>query len=56
MKRHKARLYTELSANKTSVDFLKYFFTYNPSGTKTQRTSVRAALKKTRKARLESSY
>jgi hypothetical protein len=56
MKRHKARLYTELSANKTSVDFLKYFFTYNPSGTKTQRASVRAALKKTRKARLESSY
>jgi hypothetical protein len=38
------------------VDFLKYFFTYNPAGTETQRSSARAALKKTRKARRESSY
>jgi hypothetical protein len=56
MKRHKAQLYTELSKNKSSVDFLKFFFTYNPKSTVTQRNKVRKALKKTRKARLESSY
>jgi hypothetical protein len=56
IKRRKAQLYTELSTSKTSVDFLKYFFTYNPAGTETQRSSARAALKKTRKARRESSY
>jgi hypothetical protein len=56
IKRHKAQLYTELSTSKTSVDFLKYFFTYNPGGTETQRSSARAALKRTRKARRESSY
>ena len=56
IKRHKAELYTELSKNKMSVDFLKFFFTYNPKATETQRNQVRKALKKTRKARLESSY
>jgi hypothetical protein len=56
MKRHKAQLYTELSKNKSSVDFLKFFFSYNPRGTKTQRTQVRNALKRTRKARVDSSY
>jgi hypothetical protein len=56
MKRHKAQLYTELSKNKSSVDFLKFFFSYNPKGTATQRTKARKALQKTRKARLESRY
>ena len=56
MKRHKAQLYTELSKNKNSVDFLKYFFSYNPRDTETKRAQVRKALKKTRRARSESSY
>jgi hypothetical protein len=56
MKRHKAQLYTELSKNKSSVDFLKFFFSYNPSGTITQRNHARKALQKTRKARIESRY
>lgn len=56
MKRHKAHLFTELSKNKNSVDFLSYFFTYNPRDTETRRTNARQALKKTRKARYEKSY
>ena len=56
LKRHKAQLYTELSKNKNSVDFLKYFFTYNPRDTETKRAKIRKALKKTRRARFESSY
>jgi hypothetical protein len=56
IKRHKAELYTELSKNKSSVDFLKYFFTYNPRDTATKRAKARKALNKTRKARLDSSY
>lgn len=55
MKKHKAELYAKLSKNKNSADFLKYFFTYNPAMTKTQRARVRAQLRKTRKARSESS-
>jgi hypothetical protein len=56
MKKHKAELYQKLSKDKTSVDFLKYFFTYNPKSTKTQRTAARKQLQKTRKARFENSY
>ena len=56
MKRHKSQLFNELSKNKLSVDFLKYFFSYNPKDTETKRAKVREALKRTRKARLESSY
>jgi hypothetical protein len=56
MKRHKSQLYNELSKNKFSVDFLKYFFSYNPKDSETRRTQARNALKRTRKARLESSY
>ncbi len=56
MKRHKSQLYNELSKNKFSVDFLKYFFSYNPKDTETRRAQVRNALKRTRKARVESSY
>ncbi len=56
MKKHKAELYTELSKDKSSAEFLKYFFTYNPKMTKTQRTRLREQLRKTRKIRSESSY
>lgn len=56
MKKHKAELYEKLSKNKGSPEFLKYFFTYNPKATKTQRNRARKQLQKTRKARYESSY
>jgi hypothetical protein len=56
LKRHKSELYSKLSSNKSSVDFLKYFFTYNPNTTKTKRQKLKDDLKKTRKARYESSY
>lgn len=56
MKKHKSTLYSKLSTDKSSVEFLKYFFTYNPKTTTTQRTKLREQLQKTRKARYESSY
>jgi hypothetical protein len=56
MKKHKAELYDKLSKNRSSTEFLKYFFSYNPRSTKTQRTHARTQLQKTRKARYESSY
>lgn len=56
MKRHKAQLYNELSKNKSSTEFLTYFFSYNPRVTKTQRAKVRDQLKKTRSKRLNESY
>jgi len=56
MKKHKSELYAKLSTNKNSAEFLKYFFTYTPSATKTQRANIRNQLRKTRKARYESSY
>jgi hypothetical protein len=56
MKKHKAELYNKLSTNKSSAEFLKYFFSYNPRTTKTQRAKVREQLRKTRKVRYESSY
>lgn len=56
MKKHKAELYEKLSKNKSSPEFLKYFFSYNPRSTKTQRARVREQLHKTRKVRYESSY
>jgi hypothetical protein len=56
MKKHKAELYEKLSKNKSSSEFLKYFFNYNPKSTKTQRARVREQLHTTRKARYESSY
>ena len=56
MKRHKAELYKKLSTDKTSVDFLTFFFTYTPDMTPVQKTRLKAALKKTRKARLTRSY
>ena len=56
MKKHKAELYEKLSKNKSSPEFLKYFFSYNPRSTKTQRARVREQLHNTRKVRYESSY
>lgn len=56
MKKHKAELYNKLSTNKSSAEFLKYFFSYNPRVTQTQRNKIREQLRKTRKARYESSY
>ncbi len=56
LRKHKADLYEKLSKDKGSAEFLKYFFTYNPKSTKTQRSRVRAQLQRTRKARYESSY
>jgi len=56
LRKHKADLYEKLSANRGSAEFLKYFFTYNPRSTKTQRAHVRKQLQRTRKVRYESSY
>lgn len=56
MRKHKSVLYEKLGTNKYSSDFLKYFFTYNPHATTTQRQKIRNALRKTRKSRTESSY
>lgn len=53
MRKHKAVLYEKLSKNQSSADFLRYFFTYNPTSmTTTQRAKLRDQLRKTRKARL----
>ena len=51
MRKHKSELYTKLSANKQSPEFVKFFFTYNPNVSVTQRKKTRELLKKTRKAR-----
>jgi hypothetical protein len=51
MRKHKSVLFEKLSKNKNSAEFLKYFFTYNPHVTTTQRRRVRDSLRKTRKAR-----
>lgn len=49
MRKHKSTLYETLSKNKNSSEFLKYFFTYNPRGSTTERKKARNSLKKTRK-------
>jgi len=56
LKRQKAELYEKLSKDKSSPEFLKFFFTYNPKASKTQRQRARDQLKRTRKVRFESSY
>jgi hypothetical protein len=56
LKRHKSELYTQLSKDKSSTEFLKYFFTYNPRDSKTKRERLRKQLQKTRKARVQDSY
>ena len=48
IKQDKATLYSTLSKNKTSRDYLKYFFSYVPTETsKTQRLKLRERLRKT---------
>jgi hypothetical protein len=56
MKVHKAQLYNKLSENKNSPDFIRFFFTYNPKSSKTERTKIKSILKSTRKARVEDAY
>lgn len=51
MRREKAQLYEKLSENKSSPEFVRYFFTYNPKMTRKQKEKVRKVLQKTRKAR-----
>jgi hypothetical protein len=50
MRKEKAALYEKLSAKKTSPDFLRYFFTYDPTISKTKKASLRKALRKTRRS------
>ncbi len=55
IRKEKAQLYEKLSKDKSSADYLRYFFTYSPNLPKTQRAKLRKQLRKTRKARSESS-
>lgn len=56
MKKHKAELYEKLSKDRGSADFLKFFFSYNPKASETQRAKIRDQLKKTRRERIQDSY
>lgn len=51
MRKEKSVLYSKLSKNKQSSDFLRYFFTYNPNAPVTERQTIRESLRKTRKSR-----
>jgi hypothetical protein len=51
MRKEKAELYEKYGTDKTSADFLRYFFTYSPKLDVTQRKKLRDQLRKTRKAR-----
>jgi len=51
MRKEKASLYSKLSKNKQSSDFLRYFFTYNPRAPVTERRRLRTSLRRTRKSR-----
>jgi hypothetical protein len=51
MKKHKAELYSKLSKDRSSPEFLQYFYTYNPRDTARTRRKNRRNLQKTRKAR-----
>jgi hypothetical protein len=53
LRRERVSLYDKVKKNKSSPDFVQYFFTYNPNSTKTERAKTRELLKKTRKARME---
>ena len=53
LRREKSELYDKLSRNKSSVDFLRYFFTYDPSDSATRRNKKRDLLKKTQRQRLK---
>jgi len=45
MLREKTRLYSELSKNRTSTEFLTNFFSYTPGTDKGQRSTLRKQLK-----------
>lgn len=51
MRKEKAEMYVKFSKNKYSADFLRYFFTYDPKMSATQRQRLRKYLRKTRKNR-----
>jgi hypothetical protein len=51
LRRERVDLFKKLK--RSSPDFVQYFFTYNPKAKKTERTKIRALLKKTRKSRLD---
>lgn len=51
LRKHKAVLYEQLSKDKESVDFVKYFFTYDPHDDEKTRKKARERLRKTRRAR-----
>jgi len=53
MKREKAKLYSELSSDRTSPEFLEYFFSYDPSESAEKRKKLLKALRKTRKNRVK---
>ena len=50
MRKEKAALYEKVSSKKTSPEFLRYFFTYTPTVSKTKKASLRKALRKTRRS------
>jgi hypothetical protein len=52
LRRQRVELHAKLGKNKSSPDFVQYFFTYNPKASKTERAKTRELLKKTKKARL----
>jgi hypothetical protein len=53
MKREKAKLYSKLSSDRTSPEFLEYFFSYDPSESAEKRKKLLKALRKTRKNRVK---
>jgi len=52
LRRQRVELHAKFGKNKSSPDFVQYFFTYNPKASKTERAKTRELLKKTKKARL----
>jgi hypothetical protein len=52
LRRERVGLYTKMKDKKDSPDFVQYFFTYSPTGTKTERAKIKKTLQKTRKERL----
>ena len=54
LRRDRVELYNTVKKDRTSPDFIQYFFSYNPRVPKTERAKVRDLLKKTRKARTTS--
>ena len=53
MRRERVEMYAKIGKDRTSADFVQYFFSYNPKDDKTRRAKSRELLKKTRKERLK---